>query len=126
MRMQRNGRQEAATRRTGRAADLRTRLTKHFGFRAFRPGQAQAVSSAMQGRATLVVMPTGSGKTLCFQLPGLELKGTTIVVSPLIALMKDQADALLKRGISVAVVNSTLSAREREETETSLASGRTE
>src|ERR1044072_5710434 len=87
-------------------------IREHFGFRRFRPGQEDVVRSALDGRDTVVVMPTGSGKSLCFQLPALALEGTTIVVSPLISLMKDQADALQQRGIRVAVVNSTLSAAE--------------
>ncbi len=87
--------------------ELRARLREHFGFRRFRPGQVEAVQSAMEGRDTLVVMPTGSGKSVCFQLPALELEGTTIVVSPLIALMKDQVDRLRERGITAVAVNST-------------------
>src|SRR5439155_9552291 len=89
----------------------------------FRPGQARAVRSALAGRDTLVVMPTGSGKSLCFQLPGLELDGTTVVVSPLIALMKDQADSLRERGIPVVTINSTLSAGQRREAEALIARG---
>jgi ATP-dependent DNA helicase RecQ len=108
------------------AARLRERLRQHFGFRDFRPGQARAVRAALEGRDTLVVMPTGSGKSLCFQLPGLELRGTTVVVSPLIALMKDQADGLRGRGVPVAVVNSTLSAAQRREAEDAIAHGRAE
>ena len=78
--------------------ELTRRLREHFGFRRFRPGQEKAVRAALEGRDTLVIMPTGSGKSLCFQLPALELEGTTVVVSPLIALMKDQADALRAQG----------------------------
>lgn len=74
----------------------------------------------------LIVMPTGSGKSLCFQLPALELEGTTIVVSPLIALMKDQADALRAKGVAVAVVNSTLTTAERHQAEEDIVSGRAE
>jgi ATP-dependent DNA helicase RecQ len=107
-------------------ARLRQKLREHFGFRGFRPGQAEAVRSAMEGRDTIVVMPTGSGKTLCFQLPALELEGTTIVVSPLIALMKDQADRLRERGLTVASINSTLSAGERTAAEAAIAGGRVE
>ncbi len=73
---------------------LNRKLFEHFGFGSFRPGQARAVQAAIEGRDTIVVMPTGSGKSVCFQLPALEQVGTTIVVSPLIALMKDQADSL--------------------------------
>ena len=95
---------------------MRLKLREHFGFKSFRPGQAEAVAAAIEGRNTIVVMPTGSGKSLCFQLPALELVGTTVVVSPLIALMKDQADRLRSRGIAVSEINSTLPAAvEREE-----------
>jgi ATP-dependent DNA helicase RecQ len=102
------------------------KLRHHFGFREFRPGQRRAVESAISRRDTVVVMPTGSGKSLCFQLPALALKGTTLVVSPLIALMKDQADALRDRGISAVAVNSTLLADERREAAEAIAAGRTE
>ncbi len=105
---------------------LREKLREHFGFRQFRPGQLEAVRAAMAGHDTVVVMPTGSGKSVCFQLPALELVGTTVVVSPLIALMKDQADHLRGRGVEVAVVNSTLSAREQHEEEAAIAAGRKE
>src|SRR5262249_56677131 len=101
--------------------ELGDTLREHFGFRQFRPGQVRAVRSALAGRDTLVIMPTGSGKSLCFQLPGLELDGTTVVVSPLIALMKDQADSLRERGIPVVTINSTLSAGQRREGEAALA-----
>jgi ATP-dependent DNA helicase RecQ len=105
---------------------LKEKLREHFGFRRFRPGQLEAVQSAMAGRDTLIIMPTGSGKSLCFQLPALELEGTTVVVSPLIALMKDQADALRDRGVEVAVVNSTLTPAEREQAERDIVSGKAE
>lgn len=96
-------------------ADLQRRLREQFGFRRFRPGQERAVQAAMEGHDTIVIMPTGSGKSVCFQLPALALEGTTVVVSPLIALMKDQADALRERGIAVATLNSTLTAAEEAE-----------
>jgi ATP-dependent DNA helicase RecQ len=105
------------------ARQLREKLREHFGFTGFRPGQVEAVRSAMEGRDSLVIMPTGSGKSLCFQLPALELLGTTIVVSPLIALMKDQADSLRERGITVAAVNSTLTVAQRREAEAAIAQG---
>jgi ATP-dependent DNA helicase RecQ len=108
------------------SARLREKLRQHFGFRQFRPGQARAVRAALEGRDTLVVMPTGSGKSLCFQLPGLELEGTTVVVSPLIALMKDQADALRERGVTVATVNSTLSAAQRRDADAAIVRGHKE
>ncbi len=106
--------------------DVRDILRDHFGFRRFRPGQRRAVQAAIEGRDTIVIMPTGSGKSLCFQLPALHLPGTTVVVSPLIALMKDQADALRERGVDVATVNSTLSAAERREAEAMIAEARAE
>src|SRR3954463_16458242 len=104
-----------ATSTMANPADLQRRLREHFGFRRFRPGQERAVQAAMDGRDTIVIMPTGSGKSLCFQLPALALEGTTVVVSPLIALMKDQTDALNERGIGASAVNSTLSPRARRE-----------
>jgi ATP-dependent DNA helicase RecQ len=103
--------------------ELKQVVREHFGFRRLRPGQERAVRAAMQGRDTIVIMPTGSGKSLCFQLPALALEGTTIVVSPLIALMKDQTDSLNKRGIAAISVNSTLSARERRVISEAIASG---
>jgi ATP-dependent DNA helicase RecQ len=109
-----------------RTSDLRERLTRHFGFLQFRPGQAQAVQSALDGQDTLVVMPTGSGKSVCFQLPALELSGMTIVVSPLIALMKDQVDKLRAGGIAAAELNSTLSAEQVQHTFDAIAAGRIE
>src|SRR5436305_9323653 len=104
-------------------ARLTDRLRQHFGFRRFRPGQEKAIRSALKGRDTLVIMPTGSGKSLCFQLPALEMEGATIVVSPLIALMKDQAESLLAKGFEVVAFNSTMSAAEREEAEVAIARG---
>lgn len=95
------------------AKALKKQLREHFGFRTFRPGQLEAVQTAMNGDDAVIIMPTGSGKSLCFQLPALAMPGTTIVVSPLIALMKDQADALADKGIPAVVVNSTLSAADR-------------
>ncbi len=102
---------------------LTSRLREHFGFRRFRPGQEAAVRSALAGRDTLVLMPTGSGKSLCFQLPALELSGSTIVVSPLIALMKDQTDALERKGFEAVAFNSTMTASERLQAEENLVSG---
>ena len=72
------------------------------------------MQAAIEGRDTIVIMPTGSGKSVCFQLPALALVGTTVVVSPLIALMKDQADALRERGVAVTTLNSTLTPAEEE------------
>src|SRR5688572_1069596 len=103
---------------------LRDRIRDYFGFRKFRPGQATAVDSALEGRDTLVVMPTGSGKSLCFQLTALALKGITVVVSPLISLMKDQVDNLLDNGVWAVGMNSTLTQSELAKAEKDIAVGR--
>lgn len=87
-------------------------LHDSFGFLRLRPGQDAVVGAVMQGRDTLAIMPTGGGKSLCYQLPALCREGLTVVVSPLIALMKDQVDALRARGIAAAAVNSSLGAAE--------------
>jgi len=87
-------------------------LKEHFGMEAFRLGQREAVEAVMGGRDAVVVMPTGSGKSLCYQLPALLMAGTTIVISPLIALMKDQVDALVARGIAATCINSSVSRTE--------------
>lgn len=87
-------------------------LQERFGFSAFRKGQGAVVEAVLQGRDALVVMPTGAGKSLCYQLPALLLPGVTIVVSPLIALMKDQVDDLQSRGFPATFINSTLSTAE--------------
>jgi ATP-dependent DNA helicase RecQ len=98
---------------------LRTR----FGLSEFRPGQLAAAEALLEGRDLVAVMPTGAGKSLCFQLPALLLQGTTVVVSPLIALMKDQVDALRARGIAAAALHSGLQFQERAAGEAALASG---
>ncbi len=91
---------------------LSAALKRWFGFSTFRPGQEQIVRLVLEGHDAVVVMPTGSGKSLCFQLPALMLPGTTLVVSPLIALMKDQVDALTLRRIPATFLNSSLPADE--------------
>jgi ATP-dependent DNA helicase RecQ len=88
-------------------------LVRHFGLSEFRPGQAQVINSVLSGRNTVVVMPTGAGKSLCYQLPAMLLPGVTLVISPLIALMKDQVEQLSGRGISATFINSSLSDMER-------------
>ncbi len=88
-------------------------LERHFGFREFLPGQEPVVSSLLAGRDTLAVMPTGGGKSLCYQLPAMVMEGVTLVVSPLIALMKDQVDGLVRKGVPATMVNSTLSPAEQ-------------
>lgn len=84
----------------------------HYGFASFRPGQEQVIDNILNNRSSLVVMPTGSGKSLCFQLPALVLPGVTIVISPLIALMKDQVDSLEKIGIPATFINSAITPKE--------------
>jgi len=84
-------------------------LQQYFGFSGFLDGQEEVISRIVSGRDGLVVMPTGGGKSLCFQIPALCFSGVTLVISPLIALMKDQVDALVARGIAATVINSTLS-----------------
>src|SRR5580658_4095891 len=81
-------------------------LRKTFGFESFRPGQAEIVSAILEGRDVLAVMPTGSGKSLCYQLPALVRDGLTVVVSPLIALMRNQVAQLCGYGIPAAALNS--------------------
>ncbi|OKL36320.1 DNA helicase RecQ [Domibacillus mangrovi] len=84
-------------------------LQSHFGYDSFRSGQEQAIGQVLSGENTICVMPTGGGKSICYQIPALVLQGTTIVVSPLISLMKDQVDTLLEAGIQAAYINSSLS-----------------
>lgn len=92
--------------------DLPGALKKHFGYEEFRPLQRQIMEDALAGRDVFALLPTGGGKSLCFQLPALLRDGLTIVVSPLIALMKDQVDALHTAGVAATFLNSTLEAEE--------------
>ncbi len=87
-------------------------LRQSFGYDAFRPGQERAVGAVLSGRDTLVILPTGGGKSICYQVPALMLPGLTVVISPLISLMKDQVDALEARGLPATFINSTLTANE--------------
>lgn len=87
-------------------------LKYHYGYDSFRPGQEQVVDNILKGKSTVVIMPTGGGKSLCYQLPALVLDGITIVISPLIALMKDQVDSLIKIGIPATFINSSISPAE--------------
>jgi ATP-dependent DNA helicase RecQ len=91
----------------------RVLLNQHFGFNDFRSGQAEVVSAILEGRDAVVVMPTGSGKSLCYQLPAMMKDGATLVVSPLIALMKDQVDALRAHNLPATFINSSLSESEQ-------------
>jgi ATP-dependent DNA helicase RecQ len=94
--------------------ELREALKKHFGFQDFIGQQEAAVEAALAGRNSLVLMPTGGGKSLCYQLPALLLQKPVLVISPLIALMKDQVDALRAKGIQAQFINSTLNRQDRE------------
>lgn len=87
-------------------------LQEQFGFDAFRPGQQEVIETLLSGKGSAAVFPTGAGKSLCYQLPATMLEGMTLVVSPLLALMKDQVDALLEKGIAAARLDSSLSAEE--------------
>lgn len=109
---------------SGAAHALDAAMERFFGHYGFRPGQREVVEALMDGHSALAVFPTGGGKSLCYQLPGVLLEGVTLVVSPLIALMKDQVDALRGRGIAAARLDSTLSAAEVFEIFDALGDGR--
>ncbi|MBV9958189.1 MAG: RecQ family ATP-dependent DNA helicase, partial [Acidobacteria bacterium] len=93
--------------------DALSALKQHFGFADFREGQREVIGSILEGHDTVVVMPTGGGKSLCYQLPALMKEGATVVVSPLIALMKDQVDALQARNLPATFINSSITFEEQ-------------
>ncbi len=103
---------------------LEQALKHFFGYDSFRPGQREIVEAALQKRDMMIVMPTGGGKSLCFQLPALLKPGLTVVVSPLIALMQDQVEALQDNGIGATFLNSTLSSQETRSRETAIQEGK--
>ncbi|MDZ7681445.1 MAG: DEAD/DEAH box helicase, partial [Fodinibius sp.] len=90
-------------------------LEKYWGFPSFRPGQDKVIQAVLDGKNTMVLFPTGGGKSLCYQVPATVLDGLTIVISPLVALMQDQVEQLNGRGISATFVNSTISSWEIEQ-----------
>jgi len=100
---------------TGELKRMRRTMREVFGLERMRPGQAEVIRSVLGGADTLAVMPTGAGKSLCYQLPALHLPGTAVIVSPLISLMKDQVDKLSEAGVEAAQVNSALTESERRE-----------
>lgn len=99
--------------RAERMARARELLRQHYGYPDFRPPQRRVVDSVLAGRDTLAILPTGGGKSICFQMPALVLEGFTLVISPLISLMQDQVESAVARGIPAAALNSTLT-RERQ------------
>ncbi|MDU1295483.1 MAG: DEAD/DEAH box helicase, partial [Enterobacter hormaechei] len=98
-------------------------LQETFGYQQFRPGQETIIETVLEGRDCLVVMPTGGGKSLCYQVPALVLNGLTVVVSPLISLMKDQVDQLLANGVAAACLNSTQTREQQQEVMTGCRTG---
>src|SRR4051794_16141371 len=99
-------------------------LKETFGFDRFREGQEPVMSRLLAGESAVAIFPTGAGKSLCYQLPALMLDGLTLVVSPLIALMKDQIDFLVSRGVAVARLDSSVDAGEFRRVQDELRSGR--
>jgi RecQ family ATP-dependent DNA helicase len=110
-------------RMSDRMPEARRLLQHHFGYPDFRPAQAGVVRSVLAGRDTLAILPTGGGKSICFQIPALVLGGLTVVVSPLIALMQDQVAAARARGFSAASLHSAIDPSEREQIWTTLREG---
>jgi ATP-dependent DNA helicase RecQ len=104
--------------------ELTQALQTHFGHTRFRPGQEDVIRALLQGESALALFPTGAGKSLCYQLPAVLLQGTALVISPLIALMKDQVDALKARGIAAARLDSSLTPQETQQVYADLREGR--
>ncbi len=103
--------EESAIKHQSQRAEAEAVLRDHWGHGGFRPGQWEAIAAALDGRDVLAILPTGGGKSVCYQVPALMQEGFTLVVSPLIALMQDQVAGLKARGIAAAFINSTLSSR---------------
>ena len=104
--------------------DLLKTLKNTFGYSEFRPLQREIIQASLEGRDVFALLPTGGGKSLCFQLPALLRQGLTVVVSPLIALMKDQVDQLQAAGVAATFLNSTLGRRRSESPSSPLAQRR--
>ena len=103
---------------------LHALLKRHFGFQTFRPHQREIVESVLAGQDVLALLPTGGGKSLCYQLPAVAQAGLTVVISPLIALMKDQVDSLAELGVRATFLNSSLSPDESRSRWNNLYAGR--
>ena len=103
--------------------ELSLTLEQYFGHRAFRVGQERVVRALLAGKSSLAIFPTGGGKSLCFQLPAILLEGVTLVISPLIALMKDQVESLKRKKIAAARLDSTLNSAEVGEVMAALLGG---
>ena len=110
--------------KTMNLTDAKTALKKYFGYDSFRPRQAEIIQNVFTGKDTLVLMPTGGGKSACFQIPAVTMPGTAVVVSPLISLMKDQVEGLRANGIRAAFINSSLPYNELRQVEDDLFNGR--
>src|SRR5918994_7791214 len=104
-------------------AEARRLLLYHFGYADFRRAQIPVLRSIFEGRDTLAVLPTGGGKSICFQIPAMVLPGLSIVVSPLISLMQDQVEAARARGLPAACLNSSLSKAEQTEVRRGVSDG---
>ena len=102
----------------------RALLKRFYGYDDFRPAQKPVIESLLTGHDTVAIMPTGAGKSICFQIPALIFPGITLVISPLISLMKDQVDALVEQGIPATYINSSLSFAEADERLSAIAQGR--
>ena len=96
---------------------------KYWGFKTLRPLQEEAIKTVLKGQDSLVILPTGGGKSLCYQLPALYLEGCTVVISPLISLMKDQVDGLREMGITAIQFDSSLSSAQKSKNEEILKNG---
>ena len=108
---------------TDRMSEARRLLQHHFGYADFRPGQTPVIQSILAGQDTLAILPTGGGKSICFQIPALVLGGLSVVVSPLISLMQDQVEAARARGLPAACLNSSLGTAEQEAVLQGIADG---
>src|SRR5215210_5042681 len=105
-------------------SDLQQAISRYWGYTTFRPLQREAMDAVLAGRDSIVVLPTGGGKSLCFQAPAVAHGGLAVIVSPLISLMKDQVDTLVGNGVPAALYNSSLSSGEKTEVTTGLREGR--